>query len=69
LEAIKKRLKQEIEQASEEARCQITEPKEAREPNPWLRRVGWVEHLGAFNRKELWELVAPLPTLCKLDSG
>ena len=44
----------------EEARRQITEPEEAREPNPWLRRVGWVEHLGAFDREELRALVAPV---------
>ncbi|PQE17495.1 hypothetical protein CJF32_00008734 [Rutstroemia sp. NJR-2017a WRK4] len=34
LEAIKKRLNQEIQQAEEEACCQITEPEESREPNP-----------------------------------
>jgi hypothetical protein len=60
LEAIKKKLNQEIEQASEEARRQITEPEEAREPNPWLRRVGWVEHSEGFDREELRALVAPV---------
>jgi hypothetical protein len=40
LEAIKKELGQAIQQAEEEARRQITESEEAREPNPWLRRVG-----------------------------
>jgi hypothetical protein len=72
LEAIKKRLNQEIQQAEEEARRQITEPEESREPNPWLRRVGWVEHLGTLDRKELRALIAPvkddepeLEVLCK----
>jgi len=72
LDAAKTALKQAMQQAEEEARRQITESEEAREPNPWLRRVGWVEHLGAFDRKELQELVAPvkddepeLDVLCK----
>ena len=60
LDAAKTELKRAILQAEEEARRQITEPEEAREPNPWLRRVGWVEHLGAFDRKELRALVAPV---------
>jgi RecQ family ATP-dependent DNA helicase len=72
LDTAKTALKQAMQQAEEEARRQITEPEEAREPNPWLRRVGWVEHLGAFDRKELRALVAPvqddepeLDVLCK----
>jgi hypothetical protein len=72
LDAAKTALKQAIQQAEEEARRQITEPEEAREPNPWLRRVGWVEHLGAFDREDLRVLVAPvmddepeLDVLCK----
>jgi hypothetical protein len=40
LEAIKAELNQAIQQANEEQRRQITELEEAREPNPWLRRVG-----------------------------
>jgi hypothetical protein len=72
LEAIKKRLNQEMQQADEEQRRQITTPEESREPNPWLRRVGWVEHSEAFDREELRALVAPvkdnepeLEVLCK----
>jgi len=72
LEAIKKKLNQEIEQVSEEAHCQITEPEESREPNPWLHRVGGVEHLEGFDWEELRALVAPvkddepeLEVLCK----
>ncbi|TVY57500.1 hypothetical protein LSUE1_G009966 [Lachnellula suecica] len=49
-----------MQQAEEEARRQITEPEEAREPNPWLRRMGWVEHLGALDPKELRALVVPV---------
>lgn len=60
MDAAKTALKQAIQQAEEEARRQITEPEEAREPNPWLRRVGWVEHLGALDPKELRALVAPV---------
>jgi O-methyltransferase involved in polyketide biosynthesis len=60
LEAAKTELKQAMQQAEEEARRQITEPEEAREPNPWLRRVGWVEHSEAFDREELRALVAPI---------
>ncbi|PVH71468.1 hypothetical protein DL98DRAFT_615427, partial [Cadophora sp. DSE1049] len=60
LEAIKKRLNQEMQQADEEQRRRITEPEAAREPNPWLRRVGWVEHSEGFDRTELRVLVAPV---------
>ncbi|KAK5279582.1 hypothetical protein LTR40_007588 [Exophiala xenobiotica] len=49
-----------MEQAEKETRRQITEPEAAREPNSWLRRVGWVEHLGGFDREELRALVAPV---------
>jgi hypothetical protein len=72
LDAAKTVLKQAMQQAKEEARRQITELEEAREPNPWLRHVRWVEHLGAFNREELRALVVPvkddeleLEVLCK----
>lgn len=60
LDAIKKELGQAIQQAEEEERRQIIEPKEAREPNSWLCRVGWVDHLGHFDKKELRELVPPV---------
>jgi hypothetical protein len=39
LEAIKKGLDQAMQQAEEQARRQIAELEEARELNPWLRRV------------------------------
>ena len=60
LDAAKTALKQAMQQAEEEARRQITEPEEAREPNPWLCRVEWVEYLGVFNREELRVLVIPV---------
>lgn len=58
LEAIKKELGQAIEQAAEEERRRITEPEEAREPNRWVCRVGWVDYTGHSDRKALRELVA-----------
>jgi hypothetical protein len=61
-----------MQQADEEQHRQITMPEESREPNPWLRRVGWVEYSEAFDREELRVLVAPvkdnepeLEVLCK----
>jgi hypothetical protein len=72
LEAIKNKLSREMQQADEEQRRQITEPKESREPNPWLCRMGWVEHSEGHNREESRALVAPvkddepeLEVLCK----
>jgi hypothetical protein len=60
LEAIKNELNQAIQQANEEERRRITEPEAAREPNPWLRQVGWVKHLEGFDCIELQALVAPV---------
>jgi hypothetical protein len=60
LEAIKDELGRAITQAEEEERYYITEPEEACEPHPWLRRVGWVGHLERFDREELRELVVPV---------
>jgi hypothetical protein len=58
LDVAKTALKQVMQQADDEARRQITVPEEAREPNPWLQRVGWIEHLGALDPKGLQALVA-----------
>ena len=60
LDTAKTALKQAIQQVEEEARRQITELEEAREPNPWLRHVRWIEHLGAFDWEELRVLVIPV---------
>ena len=56
--AAKQELEKELKEEDEKTSHQITEPKESREPNPWLRRVGWVSHLARLDRKELKELVA-----------
>ena len=55
--AAKQELAAALEKADEEERRQITEPEESREPNPWLRRVGWASHLAGLDRKEMRELV------------
>jgi hypothetical protein len=71
-ESIKQELEKELQEDDEKARRQITEPDEAQEPNPWLRRVGWASHLARLDRKEIKEFVAPvgedepgLQILCK----
>jgi hypothetical protein len=71
-ESIKQGLEKELKEDDEKARRQITEPDEAQEPNPWLRRVGWASHLAGLDRKEIKEFVAPvgedepeLQILCK----
>jgi len=51
LEAMKHQLSQAMQQANEEQRRPITESEESREPNPWLCRMGWVEHLAGNYRK------------------
>ncbi len=60
LEAIKKRLNQEMQQADEEQHRQITTLEESQEPNPQLRHVGQVEYSEAFDQEELRALVAPV---------
>jgi hypothetical protein len=53
--------------AEEKERQEIKEADEHREPNPWLRRVGWAAHLAGLDRGEIREWVEmPNPTLrCK----
>lgn len=70
--AAKQELATALKKAEEEERKKITEPEEAREPNPWLRRVGWASHLAGLDRDEVRELVEPvgedeveLQVLCK----
>ncbi|KAJ8060117.1 hypothetical protein OCU04_010471 [Sclerotinia nivalis] len=60
LDTTKTILKQAIQQAEEDIRRQITEPEATREPNPWLHRVGWVEHSEGLDWTELQTLVAPV---------
>ena len=58
--------------AEEKERREIKEFEESREPNPWLRRVGWAAHLAGLDRDSIRELVEPpddeepeLQILCK----
>lgn len=55
--AAKQELAAALEKADKEERRQITEPEESREPNPWLRRVGWAAHLAGLDRQEMRKLV------------
>ncbi|KFZ18145.1 hypothetical protein V501_01347, partial [Pseudogymnoascus sp. VKM F-4519 (FW-2642)] len=43
--------------AEEKERREIKEADEHREPNPWLRRVGWAAHLAGLDRGEIREWV------------
>jgi hypothetical protein len=68
----KQMLLEAIRKAQEEEDRQITEPDEAKEPSPWLRRTGWASHLEGLDKKKLRTLVAAasddepdLQILCK----
>jgi hypothetical protein len=50
-ETDKQELARALKNAKEEERRQIIEPEEAKEPNSWLCRVGWVDHLGHLTRR------------------
>jgi RecQ family ATP-dependent DNA helicase len=51
--AAKRELEEALRKAEAEERRVIKEAEEAREPNPWLRRVGWAAHLAGLDRTEL----------------
>ena len=57
--------------AEEKERREIKEADEHREPNSWLRRVGWAAHLAGLDRGEIRERVemprrrAGIATVCK----
>jgi hypothetical protein len=58
--------------AEERENREIEEFEESREPNPWLRRVGWAAHLAGLDRDMVREWVEPvgdeepeLQVLCK----
>ena len=51
--AAKQELEAALRKADEEERRQIKEAEESREPNPWLRRVGWAAHLAGLDRAEI----------------
>ena len=68
----KQELERALRKAEAEERRVIKEAEEAREPNPWLRRVGWAAHLARLDRTELRELIempneeeTDLEILCK----
>jgi hypothetical protein len=55
--AAKRELEAALHRAGVEERRVIKEAEEAREPNPWLRRVGWAAHLAGLDRTELQEWI------------
>ena len=46
-----------LRKVEQEERRVVEEAEEAREPNPWLRRVGWAAHLAGLDRTELQEWI------------
>ena len=73
-EAAKKEIERAFAKAEEEEERQIKETDEAKEPNPWLRRVGCVGHLASVDRKKVRTFVAPVnpekePGLAILDTA
>jgi hypothetical protein len=54
----KQELEEKIKQVEEAKRQQISETDEAKEPNSWLRRVGWVTGVGLCNGKKLRGFIA-----------
>ena len=73
-EAAKKEIERAFAKAEEEEQRQIKETDEAKEPNPWLRRVGCVGHLASVDRKQVRTFVAPVnpekePGLAILDTA
>jgi RecQ family ATP-dependent DNA helicase len=59
-EAAKKEIKHAFKKAEEEEKCQIKETDEAKEPSPWLKRVGCISHLASVDRKDAQEYVEPV---------
>jgi hypothetical protein len=53
----KKEIETAFRAAEEKERQEIKEFEESREPNPWLRRVGWASHLAGLDRDSMRELV------------
>ena len=51
--AAKRELEAALRKAEEKERQCIKEVDEAREPNPWLRRVGWAAHLAGLDRPKI----------------
>ena len=70
--AAKRELEAALRKVEEEERRCIEEAEESREPNPWLRRVGWAAHLAGLDRAEIRSWIEmpdgeepQLQTLCK----
>jgi hypothetical protein len=55
--AAKRELEAALRKAEEKERRCIEEADESREPNPWLRRVGWAAHLAGLDRSEIQQWV------------
>ncbi|KFZ20112.1 hypothetical protein V501_00293 [Pseudogymnoascus sp. VKM F-4519 (FW-2642)] len=60
LKAAKKEMQRAFEKAEAEENRKIKETDEAKEPSPWLRRVGCIPHLAGIDRKEVREYVEPV---------
>lgn len=58
--AAKKEMQREFEKAEAEENRKIKETDEAKEPSPWLRRVGCIPHLAGVDGKEAREFVEPV---------
>ena len=72
-EAAKKEIKRVFAKAKEEEQRQIKETDEAKEPNLWLQRAGYVGYLASVNRKQVQTFIAPInpekePSLAILDT-
>ncbi len=59
-DAAKQEMQRAFKKAEEEEERQIKETDEAKEPSPWLKRVGCIPHLASVDRKEARELVEPV---------
>jgi hypothetical protein len=56
---IQKITKERLEHIEKKTRASIEEVDENLEPNPWLRRVGWVRHLTGKDPERLRAAVEP----------
>jgi superfamily II DNA helicase RecQ len=59
-EQVQQRITEGFQKVEEVHQQKIKATDESREPNPWLRRVGWVQHLSGLDRTKLVELVGPV---------
>jgi RecQ family ATP-dependent DNA helicase len=58
--AAKQEMQRAFAKAAEEEKRQIKETDEAKEPSPWLKRVGCIPHLAGVDRTDARELVEPV---------